>query len=58
VIDHEKITKTSKTGPVAASLICIYEVCEGLIQTASFVFGASATTQPVTVTTLRHVAPR
>lgn len=39
VIDHEDVTRTFPEGPGNAELICIYVVEDGLIQTASFIFG-------------------
>ncbi|MBQ0937369.1 nuclear transport factor 2 family protein [Ideonella paludis] len=39
VIDHEVVTRTFPEGPGSIELVCIYVVEDGLIQTASFVFG-------------------
>lgn len=39
VIDHEDITRTFPEGTGRIELIAIYEVHEGRIQTASFIFG-------------------
>jgi hypothetical protein len=39
VIDHEDVTRTFPEGPGNVELVCIYVVENGLIQTASFVFG-------------------
>jgi hypothetical protein len=40
VIDHEDVTRTFPEGPGHIELTCIYEVRDGLIRNASFVFGA------------------
>jgi hypothetical protein len=40
VIDHEDVTRTFPEGPGKIELVCIYEVRNGLIHTASFIFGA------------------
>lgn len=40
VIDHETVTRTFPEGPGRIELVCIYDVRNGKIQTASFVFGA------------------
>ncbi len=40
VVDHEEVTRTFPEGPGRIELICIYEVRNGRIQNASFVFGA------------------
>jgi len=40
VIDHEEVTRTFPEGPGRIELVCIYEVRNGLIQHASFAFGA------------------
>lgn len=40
VVDHEHVTRTFPDGPGRVELVCIYEVRAGLIQTASFAFGA------------------
>jgi hypothetical protein len=40
VVDHEEVTRTFPEGPGRIELVCIYEVREGKIQNASFVFGA------------------
>ena len=39
VIDHEVVTRTFPEGPGTIELVCIYQVAEGKIQTASFIFG-------------------
>jgi putative hydrolase of HD superfamily len=39
VIDEEEITRTFPEGTGRVGLVCIYEVREGKIRTASFVFG-------------------
>jgi hypothetical protein len=39
VVDHEDVTRTFPEGPGNVELVCIYVVENGLIQTASFVFG-------------------
>ena len=39
VIDHEIVTRTFPEGPGTIELVCIYEVRDGKIQNASFVFG-------------------
>lgn len=39
VIDHEDVTRTFAEGPGNVEIVCIYVVENGLIQTASFVFG-------------------
>lgn len=39
VIDHEVVTRTFPEGPGKVELVCIYVVDNGLIQSASFVFG-------------------
>ena len=39
VIDHEEVTRSFPEGPGHVELVCIYEVRDGRIQTASFVFG-------------------
>ena len=39
VVDHEVVTRTFPEGPGTLELVCIYVVEDGLIQTASFVFG-------------------
>ena len=39
VIDYETVTRTFPEGPGRIELICIYEVREGKIQTASFING-------------------
>ena len=40
VVDHEDVTRTFPEGPGHVQLICVYVVERGLIQSASFVFGA------------------
>ena len=40
VVDHEEVTRTFPEGEGRIELVCIYLVERGLIQTASFVFGA------------------
>lgn len=40
VIDYEDVTRTFPEGPGKIELVCIYEVSNGRIRTASFVFGA------------------
>jgi catechol 2,3-dioxygenase-like lactoylglutathione lyase family enzyme len=40
VIDHERVTRSFPEGPGRVEMVCTYAVSEGLIQTASFVFGA------------------
>ena len=42
VIDHEDVTRTFPEGPGQIELVCIYLVEQGLIQSASFVFGPVA----------------
>jgi hypothetical protein len=39
VIDHEEVTRTFPEGRGVIELVCIYEVVQGRIQVASFVFG-------------------
>ena len=39
VIDHERVTRSFPEGPGQVEMMCTYAVSEGLIQTASFVFG-------------------
>ena len=39
VIDHEDVTRTFPDGPGNVELVCIYVVENGLIQSASFIFG-------------------
>ena len=39
VVDHEEVTRTFAQGPGRIALVCIYEVHEGRIRSASFVFG-------------------
>lgn len=39
VIDQEVVSRTFPEGPGTIELVCIYEVREGLIRSASFVFG-------------------
>jgi len=40
VVDHETVTRTFPEGPGRMELVCIYDVRNGKIQTASFVLGA------------------
>ena len=40
VIDHEVVTRTFPAGPGQMEMVCIYEIRDGRIQRASFVFGA------------------
>lgn len=40
VIDHEEVTRTFPEGPGRIELVAIYEVRDGKIVTARFVFGA------------------
>jgi hypothetical protein len=42
VIDHEIVTRTFPEGAGRLELVCIYEVREGKIQTASFIFGTKS----------------
>ena len=42
VIDHEIVTRTFPEGAGRIELVCIYEVVDGKIQTASFIFGAKS----------------
>ena len=42
VIDYETVSRTFPEGPGRVELVCIYEVREGKIRTASFVFGAKS----------------
>ena len=39
VIDHEDVTRTFPEGPGKFELVCIYQVINGLIRSAAFVFG-------------------
>ena len=39
VIDHEEVTRTFPEGPGRIELVCIYEVRDGRIRSASFAFG-------------------
>jgi hypothetical protein len=39
VVDHEDVTRTFPEGKGSVELVCIYVVENGLIKTASFVFG-------------------
>ena len=39
VVDHEELTLTLPKGPGRMELVCLYIVANGLIQTASFIFG-------------------
>ena len=39
VIDHEDVTRNFPEGPGKIELVCIYVVEDGLIKSASFVFG-------------------
>jgi hypothetical protein len=40
VVDHEEVARTFPDGPGTIELVCIYVVERGLIQNASFAFGA------------------
>ena len=42
VIDHENVIRTFPEGPGRIEVTCIYEVRDGKIQAASFVFGAKS----------------
>ena len=42
IIDHETVTRTFPEGPGRIELVCIYEVRDGKIQTASFINGAKS----------------
>ena len=42
IIDHETVSRTFPEGPGRIELVCIYEVREGKIQTASFISGAKS----------------
>lgn len=46
VIDYEDVSRTFPEGPGRIELVCIYEVANGKIQTASFVFGAKTLDAP------------
>ncbi len=46
VIDHEEITRTLPEGPGTMRLVAMYEVREGRIANAWFLFGAPATRAP------------
>ena len=39
VVDYEQVTRSFPEGLGSVELTCIYEVRDGLIQTASFIFG-------------------
>jgi len=39
VVDHEEISRGFEKGPGRAEMLAIYEVRDGLIQAATFVFG-------------------
>jgi putative hydrolase of HD superfamily len=39
VVDHETVTRTFREGKGHIDMVCIYVVTDGLIRTASFVFG-------------------
>lgn len=39
VVDHEHVSRNFPDGPGLVELVCVYEVRNGRIQTASFVFG-------------------
>jgi hypothetical protein len=39
VIDHEEVTRTFPEGPGHVVLVCIYQVADGKIQTATFNIG-------------------
>jgi len=41
VVDHEIVTRNFPEGKGEMAMLCIYEIVEGLIQTASFAFGPS-----------------
>lgn len=47
VVDHEEVTRTFPEGPGRIELVCIYEVRNGLIRNASFVFGDKSRDQSV-----------
>jgi hypothetical protein len=40
VVDHEKITRTFPEGPGTIEIVCIYEVRQGRIAKAWFIYGA------------------
>lgn len=40
VVDHERVTRNFPEGIGTMEMLCIYEVADGLIQKASFAFGA------------------
>jgi hypothetical protein len=42
IIDHETVSRTFPEGPGRIELVCIYEVREGKIQTASFINGTKS----------------
>ena len=46
VIDHEDVIRTFPEGPGRIELVCIYVVEEGLIRSASFVFGPQVLDAP------------
>ena len=41
VIDHEEVTRTFPEGPGHVELVCIYQVADGKIQSATFNIGPS-----------------
>ena len=45
VVDQELITRNFPDGKGTIEMLCIYEVSEGLIQKASFAFGAKTLTR-------------
>ena len=51
VIDHEEVTRSFPEGQGRIELVCIYQVSDGRIQTASFVFGEKQ------IDTLPHSLP-
>ena len=40
VVDHEEITRTFAEGPGTIEAVCVYKVGHGVIQHATFAFGA------------------
>lgn len=44
VVDHEQVTRHFPQGPGLIELVCIYEVRDGAIRSASFVFGEKTLT--------------
>ncbi len=40
VVDHEHFRRTYPEGPKTMELLCVYVVEDGLIRSASFVYGA------------------